>query len=271
MNKRCTFSRLWEQPEQSLVVEATKLYACGEENNLQVNLTELWCCLSKGDKSLSFQDLRKIDPFVPTEPMIAVWSEVLCIAVGDIRALVYKDSLMLFRNSLSHFLLSHVTQHLSRNKTAESFYDPLHPRITLFEGIVSGIILLLEKELAELEPQLLQSLEALQNAYDYDQLGILRKCSKCLETLLKKCDNFYSELENMLQDNQWRWWVSNHTEQVESLLEPYLQVKTVSIYSHDMELLKVFWLRVEYSNGSYSMCSSCQSFCGCRPSNDAQL
>ncbi|GJQ13396.1 hypothetical protein GpartN1_g5187.t1 [Galdieria partita] len=239
MSKPCTFLRLLKQPEQSLVVEATKLKVSGEESKLQVNLTELWCCLSQQDKSLTFQSFRKVDPLVPIEPLFAVWNEALCIVVGDTRALLYPDSLLLFwtNSSSCPFLLAHVAQHLPKNKTSEWGQDTLHhPQVALLEGIVSGIILLLEKELADLEPQLLQSLEALQTAYDYDQLGILRTSSKDLEILMKKCDNFYTELESVLQDSHLRFWITHHAqqevndsfdvdilEQLEALLEPYLQ------------------------------------------------
>ncbi|EME32535.1 metal ion (Mn2+/Co2+) transporter, MIT family [Galdieria sulphuraria] len=236
MCKPCTFLRLLKQPEQSLVVEATKLHVSGEESKLQVNLTELWYSLCKEDKSLTFQDFRNVDPLVPIQPLFSVWNEVLCVVVGDTRALLYLDSLLLFNSSSCPFLLSHVAQHLPKNRTVEWGHEKLHPRIALLEGLVSGIILLLEKELAELEPQLLHSLEALQTAYDYDQLGILRKCSRDLEVLMKKCDSFYNELENVLQDSKLSFWIlgkvegelnpsfdSEKLEQVEALLEPYLQ------------------------------------------------
>ncbi|GJD08067.1 hypothetical protein Gasu2_23780 [Galdieria sulphuraria] len=200
MCKPCTFLRLLKQPEQSLVVEATKLHVSGEESKLQVNLTELWYSLCKEDKSLTFQDFRNVDPLVPIQPLFSVWNEVLCVVVGDTRALLYLDSLLLFNSSSCPFLLSHVAQHLPKNRTVEWGHEKLHPRIALLEGL------------------LLHSLEALQTAYDYDQLGILRKCSRDLEVLMKKCDSFYNELENVLQDSKLSFWIL-----VEALLEPYLQ------------------------------------------------
>eukprot|EP00871_Galdieria_phlegrea_P005618 jgi/Galph1/6057/GphlegSOOS_G4656.1 len=231
-----TFTRLLKHPEQSLRVQAAKVTISGKVEEKLVNLFEVWrscCSVNSQEKGPSFQDFRKIDPHRPTLPFLTVWGKTLFIAIGDSRAILFRDSMLLLQapSSSRKLLLSQVTDLLTN---VRGFSSNLCPCIGFLEGLVSGSTLLLEKELAQLEPRLLKSLQALQAAYDYDQLEMLRYCSTCLESLMKQCEAFYHALDEILQSKDLCNWIilepssihetaSYGLTEIEAMFEPCLQ------------------------------------------------